>query len=1061
MKTIGRTFVYMLGCASAISYASPSWAYSAAPRASTAVHAWQHQIKGKVTDPTGVPLEGASITVKGQPGGSVSDVLGNFSLTAADGDVLVITFVGYATQELTVAGNAAVNAVLQPSGTGLEEVVVTALGIEKEKRRIGYAVQEVKGEALQKAISPNVLESLTGKVSGLVITNNGGDFFSDPGIYLRGNRPLYVVDGVPMDTDMWNISSDDIESVSVLKSAAASALYGSRGINGAIQITMKSGRSAVDGTSVTLNSSTTFQGGFIRIPKAQNQYGPGNAGRYAFGTGAAGGGGINDFDYSIWGPKFDGRLIPQYDSPIDPQTGQRIPTEWVARTDDNLGNFMETGLVTSTNVSVQSQGKHGHFIISNTYKYSKASQPGSKLDVNVTRLHGTLKLSDRVSVEGALQYDYQYSNNRLRAVYGPTSIIYNLAIWGGAHFDVRDFKNYWVPGRENVQQYFVENWRFNNPYALANAWQQPYEKNDIIGNLKVNFKISDKVNAFVRSTLNTYSLTDEDRIAVSIYNYDVTDRGGRYRYNHNKMMESNTDLLLNYNNNFYNGDFSVDATLGGNQRYYQSEAYNAFTTQLVVPGVFKLSNSVDQTTPTSSRYRKGVYSAYASLDLAYKNWFYLGFTGRVDNSSTLPAGNSAFFYPSASFSTVLTDIFKLPAAISFLKLRASYAKVGGDLGIYEAVNTYSTGSRYRNLPLATYPSVLDNPGISPSFNTAYEYGMEARFFNSRLGFDFSYYENNYGPQIFTQRFSETSGYTGIRLNGRTTQRRGADFSINAVPVRSANFNWSTIINADLGRDYLTSLPPLPDGTPQEQEGRTKIGGRLGDYWYNEWERSPDGQLVIQANGLPRRTDVQRLIGNTQPDFTIGFGNTFTYKAFTLNFLFDARFGGATFDAYERDLWRSGSHPNAVHPERELSNIAYADGTDAKTMQIPGVKVVSGEITYDPEGKVLTDTRVFEPSDYKVDYQNWAIGYMGAWESNVIEKTFAKLREVTLTYNLPVSLLKTRWFKGASVSFVGRNLLYWTKDKTFGDLDTYTMSTGDTQLQHPAQRTYGFNLNLNF
>ncbi len=465
----------------------------------------QNVVTGTVTDEKSQSLPGVSVKIKDGNVGVSTDVAGRFSISVPVNANLVFSFIGYQIKELAVGNQRQLNVNLDPVATSLNEVVVTALGITKEKKALGYAVQEVKGADLQKAISPNVLESLTGKVAGLIITNNSGDFFSNPGIFLRGRRPIYVIDGVPSDTDMWNISSDDIESVTVLKSAAASALYGSRGINGAIQITMKSGKSANRGTTVSINSSTTFQGDFIRIPRAQTQYGPGNTGKYSFGTGAAGGGGINDFDYSIWGPKFDGRLIAQYDSPIDPATGKRIPTPWLSRGEDNLGNFMETGIVSSNNLSIQTQGEYGHFIISNTYKYAKASQPGSKLDINVTRLHGNLKLSKLMSLEGSLQYDYQYSDNRLRAVYGPSSIIYDLAIWGGAHFDIRDFKNYWVPGKEGIQQNFVENWRYNNPYALAHAWKKPYEKNDILGNLKLNFNISDKVNAFVRSTVNTFT----------------------------------------------------------------------------------------------------------------------------------------------------------------------------------------------------------------------------------------------------------------------------------------------------------------------------------------------------------------------------------------------------------------------------------------------------------------------------------------------------------------------------------------------------------------------------
>jgi TonB-linked SusC/RagA family outer membrane protein len=1029
----------------------------------------QSTVTGTVTDENNQPMPGVSIKVKGSKSGGTTNTNGKFSLAVPANATLVFSFIGYQPKEIAIGTQAQVDLKLEPNQANLNEVVVTALGIKKEKKRLGYAVQEVKGDALQKAISPNVVESLTGKVAGLTVTNSS-DFFSDPKLYLRGKKPLIVIDGVPSTTtDMWNISSDDIENISVLKGAAASALYGSLGLNGAVQISLKSSANAAKGTTMSFNSSTTFQGGFIRIPKAQTQYGPGDAGEYAFGTGGPGGGGINDFDYSIWGPKFDGRLLPQYDSPIDASTGKRIPTPWLSRGEDNLGNFMETGLVTSNNFSVQSRGESGGVTLSDTYKYSKASVPGAKLNINTFRLNGNLNLSDKLSVDGSLQHTYEYASNMPRNNYGPHSPIYNLSIWGGAHFDIRDFKDYWVPGKEGIKQRFVENWRYNNPYMLANEWKRPYTKNDVLGFLKLNYKISDKFDAHVRTSLNTYSLTKDEEISMDIYDYDISDRGGRYRHNEFGMLESNTDFLLKYHDNFFNDNFNINATLGGNQLYKSNREAHAATTKLIVPGIFKLDNSTDKVLPTSYKDEKGIYSAYSSIDLAYKNQIFLGMTGRVDKSSTLPEKNSTFFYPSLSLSAVVSDMLHLPKAISFLKLRAAYAKVGSDkigddgddYDVYNAVNSYTTGSRNRNLPIAAYPGIIDNPNLKPEFNTTYEYGVEARFLNDRLGFDFSYYSNNYGPQIFTQIFSQTSGYTGIRLNGRTTQRRGFDFSFNATPIKTDNFSWLALINVDGGKDYLKSLPPLADGSPQLKEGRTPVGGRLDDYWYSDWEKSPDGKLIMNADGLPRITDYDVNIGNQKTSFSVSMNNTFSYKNISLSFLVDGRFGGITYDRFERDLWRSGSHPDAIAPERELSNIAYANGTDPRTMLIPGVKIVSGEAKYDPDGKMLSDTRVFAPNDYKVDYQTWAKQYMAAWQNNVIDKTFIKLREVVLTYNVPAAFLKNKFLKGASLSFVGRNLYYWTKDKTFGDLDTYSMSTGDTDLQQPAQRTYGFNINLKF
>ncbi|MCM4152726.1 SusC/RagA family TonB-linked outer membrane protein [Arenibacter sp. N53] len=1021
----------------------------------------QQQITGTVVDEDGLPLSGASVLVKGTTNGVVADFDGNFSIEVASGSTLVISYVGFETKEIVLGLENKLKIVLT-AGNALEEVVVTALGIRKEKRRVGYATQEVTGESLQKAIAPNVVESLTGKISGVTVTSNGSDFFSDPQIYLRGEKPLIVVDGVPQpNSDFWNLASDDIENITVLKGAAASALYGSLGANGAIQITMKSGK-GVDGTVISFNSSTTFQGGFLRIPHGQTQYGPGNTGRYEFGTGAAGGGGVNDFDYSVWGPKFDGRLVKQFDSPIDPETGERIPTPWISRGDDNLKNFMEVGMVTSNNVTVQSSSDKGSFVISNSYKYAKASTPGQRLDINTFRLRGNLILSDAVNIDGSLQYNYQYSDNRIRGTYGPTSPIYLLSIWGGANFDVRNFDgdNIWLPGKEGIKQNFVENWRYNNPYILSHYWKKPWTKNDILTYLQGNFKLSEKVSASIRSTLNSYSLTNNEEISKDIYNYDIPDRGGRFRYNATRYFENNTDFLISYNDDFFDDEVRLNGTLGGNQRYLRIENESASTTQLIIPEIFTLDNSVDQVTPTSSKEYKGVYSAYAAIDFSYRNQLFFGMTGRVDKSSTLPSANDTFFYPSVYMSAVLSDIFELPEPISYLKLRSAYAQVGGDLGIYEATNSYSTG-RLRDLPTASYPGTLENPNLKPSFTNSFEYGFEMKLFKGRFGIDFSYYENEFGPQIYTQPFSSSSGYDGIRLNGRTTERRGMDFSINAMPVKTDNFNWSMIVNFDKSKEYLISLPPLPDGTPQENEGRTRVGALIGDYWYSEWERTPDGQLIIKSNGLPKITDFPVNQGNTQPDFTASVNNSLTYKNLSLNFLIDGRFGGSTYDRYERDLWRAGGHPDAIHPERELSNIAYVHGGDAKTMQIDGVAIVSGEATYDPDGNIVTDTRIFEPSTYKVDYQTWAGGYKAAWQNVLIEKTFAKLREVSLTYMLPSKLLEKTFIDSASISLIGRNLLYWTKDDTFGDLDTYTVSTGDTNLQLPSQRSYGFNLNFQF
>ncbi len=418
----------------------------------------KQEISGKVTSSDGLPLIGATVIIVGTTTGVTTDLDGKYIISAEQGDVLEFSYLGMQTQQVRVGAESIINITLLENTSLLEEVVVTALGINKEKRRVGFATQQLEGEVLQIAQPPSFVEGLTGKIAGVIVTNNSSDFFSDPQIYLRGERPLIVVDGVPQpNSDFWNLASDDIESITVLKGAAASALYGSLGKDGAIEITMKTGKGQ-EGTVISYNTSNTFQTGFLRIPRAQTEYGPGNNGIYRYGGGFAGGdgltlgGGQNDVDHSIWGPRFDGRLIEQFDSPIDPETGYRIPTPWVSRGEDNLKNFMEAGLVSTHNVTVQSNFDRGYFAISDTYRHSKASTPGQKLDINTIRLAGHMDITNKFSIDASLQFNHQNSNNRIRGTYGPTSPIYNLTIWGGAHYDIRDFRQVWEEGKVGISQ---------------------------------------------------------------------------------------------------------------------------------------------------------------------------------------------------------------------------------------------------------------------------------------------------------------------------------------------------------------------------------------------------------------------------------------------------------------------------------------------------------------------------------------------------------------------------------------------------------------------------------
>lgn len=1016
------------------------------------VQAQEKMVTGIIYDENGGPLPGASITIKGSAKGVSSDFDGNFEIEVSKGDVLLVSFIGYETKEIEFVDQKMLTITLNPSSNQLEEVVVTALGIKKEKKRVGYAVQEISGKDIQVAKAPNIMESMTGKIAGVTITNSN-EFFSDPGIYVRGKKPLLVIDGVPVGADGWNFSADDIESITVLKGPTSAALYGARGLNGAVQITMKKGSQKEHKTTVSVNSTNTFQTSFIRIPRAQTEYGPGSRGQYAYSDGR--GGGINDADYDIWGPRFDGRLLPQWDSPIDQSTGERIPTPWVSRGQDNLGDFMQTGQTGTYNATVRNSGEYGSILISDTYKKIKGIVPGSKLDVNTFRIAGDLNLSKKLNLEGSIQYNTQETPNIPRTSYGPNSPIYLISIWGGAHWDINNLRDYWVEGKEGLEQRFPEQYIYNNPYFMSYEWKKSYDRSDITSYAKLNYKINDNMNVFVRHHIHDNSVIREDRIPVGLSLYSNLDRRGRYGIDNYKTVTKNTDFLFSYNNKFLKDDLEVSGTIGGNMFDYNYKTSGAKTTELIIPGLYTLSNSTEKVIPTSQLRRKGVYSLYAYTDIAYKNLVFLNATFRRDISSTLLKENEAFNYPSVSLSTIVSNMIEMPKFINYLKLRGAYAKVGGDLGIYEGVSTYSTGTR-RNFPVASLSSTLIDPNLQPQFNTSFEYGIDMKLFKNKIGLDIAYYNLINGPQIFNQSISNATGYGSLKTNGREYKRYGFEVVLNAKPITTDNFSWNLSANWDMNREELKSLPDNLDGTPQLSDGRIKIGDRTDGYWYYNWQNTPEGDLVIGGNGLPMTTEHKYLQGYYGPDWTFGLTNNFRYKNFNLSFLVDGRFGGFVFDSLERDLWRSGSHPNAIGQDRELGNQGI------RSVLVDGKVVASGEATYDTDGNMLSDTRTFSDNTKRVFYQDWAKRYKAGYPSVAIEKTFIKLREVALTYNFTPVILDKTPFNTASISVVGRNLFYWTKDDTYADLDTFTMSRDVTaNLQLPSMRTFGVNVNVTF
>ena len=449
------------------------------------------QVKGRVIDAESKKaLVSATVEAKKTGQSTRTDGNGSFVLEGlSSGDVIVITYVGYNANTLNIT-NSFQGIVIEMNkiDDNMSEVVVTALGIKKEKRKLGYSTQDVKGAELVKAREVNPINNLVGKVAGLTVGMNQ-EMLRLPNLVLRGGRvSLIVVDGVPINSDTWNISPDDIESYNVLKGPVASALYGYRGQNGAIIINTKKGTKDTRGFSVEVNSSTTLQNGFIALPKTQDEYGPGDHGTYAFVDGL--GGGTNDADYDVWGPKFEGQLIPQYDSPVDPITGVRSGTPWIARGKNNLKRFIETGVLNTSNASIASSTEKADLRFSLGNTYNKGIMPNTSLNISNLNLASTLRFNSKLTLDANVNYSRQYSDNFPDVNYGPNSVIYTTTIWGGADWNIDDMRSYWQPGKEGVQSIYAEYQRYHNPYFMAYEWTRGHYKNDLYAYTSMSYKFN-------------------------------------------------------------------------------------------------------------------------------------------------------------------------------------------------------------------------------------------------------------------------------------------------------------------------------------------------------------------------------------------------------------------------------------------------------------------------------------------------------------------------------------------------------------------------------------------
>lgn len=1043
----------------------------------------QTSVSGKVSSANGEGIPGVSVLVKGSNQGTNTDANGSFRLSNVNSNtVLVFSAIGYVTEQRTVGNQTVIDITLQEDNKTLNEVVVTALGIKKDIRRIGVAIQSIDGASTVKAREPNAINALAGKVAGLTIGAQP-ELLRKPNISLRGNTEiLYVVDGVPINSDTWNISPDDIETYSVLKGASASALYGFRGKNGAILITTKRGSKDKRGFSVEVNSSTMFDKGFYAIPETQDLYGPGDHGRYAFGDGK--GGGLNDGDYDGgWGPKFEGQLIPQYDSPVDPVTGVRQGTPWIARGKDNLKRFLQTGILSTNNVSVSASGEKYNLRFSTSQISQRGIVPNTKLNISNFNVSADYKFSDRLSFQSNLQYNRQYTPNIPDINYGPNSIIYNMTLWAGADWDVDDMRNYWQPGKEGIQQIYAEYQRYNNPYFMSYEWLRGHQKTDIIGQAALTYKFTDYLEASLRSQITTWNLFRNEKMPYSAGSYGRDERRGDYREDRRNLFENNTDVLIKFDKDLVRG-LNAKIWAGGNIRTFEYSSQFGSTDYLNVPGLYNFNNSANPVRTANFNSAMRVNSAYYSADFTFKNFLTIGTTGRVDKLSTLPSGNNTFFYPSVSASTVLSDYLSLPSVISFFKLRGSYANVkdgltrstigttpslgdGNPLGYgdqyyspydgpaYSNAAVYSTPFAYNNQPAGYFTGTLNNPLLNPSSTSQSEFGLDFRILQNRIGLDVTYFVSNEGPRIFSLPISTTTGYSAALVNGIKTQKRGWEVALTGSPLKNPDgLNWDVVVNYSTFQEKLTEIYPGVENL----NTFFKVGDRLDKFYGSAFVKTPEGQIVNDASGRPITTPVAQFLGYINPKFVFGINNKFNYKNVSMSFQFDGRIGGVISNYIQRQTYRGGRHIGTTQGEMGIAREQDYKGIRAYVGE--GVQVSNGvPIQFDANGLVTNYGELqYKTNDTKQFVQDYVSRYYNTDEGNLMSRSFAMLREVVIGYSLP-----DRWFgkavRGASVSLVGRNLLYFAEKKDI-DLNQY-INDGGSGLQTPSTRRFGVNLNFTF
>ena len=1034
-------------------------------------------VTGNVLDKNGEPVVGATVQVPGTTVGTITDIDGNFSLKARTGEPLLVSYVGYQSVRTKVSEKP-MKLELTESSIAVDEVVVTALGIKKEKKALAYSVTEVKGDDMNRVKVANLATGLAGKVAGVNVSKPATGVMGSSRIIIRGNgslngsnQPLYVIDGVPMDNSNYgqpdakwggtdggdgisSLNSEDIESMSVLKGGTAAALYGSRAANGAIVITTKKG--AIGRVKVEYNLSYTNEQLTFKNDDFQWEYGAGvkgvNPEIMAFGVAKQQADAMGLPESMIpmlvekiapslasqlgtmsFGGKLDGSDVMQFD-------GVRRP--YVASGKDNFKNFYENGWALTNNLAVSGGSDKVQFRLAVGDQRFHDLMPNSKLERNNITLSVNSKLDEHFSIKANVMYVRERTHNRPNLgdlSYNASASLYNLP----PNINVLDLKK---AVDDNGMEFLPSGSPYvHNPYFIANCYNSQDSKDRVIGSVEAQYNFTPNWYLRGRAGGDMINRRSEDVIpwGTGIRPKGAISNGSIYNG------EFNVEAIAGYTDSFKEGKFTVDAFLGWNTMGTWYNTTSVSGQDFIQPGFHAMGNA-GVTSGGHSHSESYINSIFGQAEFSYDRMLYLTFTGRNDWFSALSYQNKSsknnIFYPSVGAGFIVSEAVKLPEWIPFLKVRGSWAQSGGGIGPYQLGLTYGYNQNFGKYPIGSVgSSVVPNLNLKPLTSISYEAGVEARFLNNRLGLDFTYYVRNTKDDIVDAGISSGSGYSGVRINAGKVHNHGIELLLTAVPVKTRHFTWNSSVNFSYNKSEVKRITDdinefivqeSRTGAAGENMGRAYIFHEVGEPYGIikgvSYKRNDKGEIMFK-NGIPMPGEIKKL-GESVSPYTLGFSNSFDYKGFNLSFLIDAKIGGELFSQTNAYMYYFGRH-KATLPGRE-------GGVIGKGVKEDGVT----------------------PNDVKVDAMTYYMAQTSISEEFIYDASFVKLRELSVGYTFPQKWVKKLGLSSLSLALVGRNLWNIYDDVPLVDPES-CIGIGNGQgfelYGLPSTRSVGFNLNVKF